>query len=47
MFLALNGKPCEHKQYFQTEDCCSLLGTADGTSFLTSSQSSLFHYLMY
>jgi hypothetical protein len=30
MFLALNGKPCAHKQYFQTEDCCLLLGTADG-----------------
>jgi hypothetical protein len=47
MFLALNRKSCAHKQYFQTEDCCLLLGTADGTSFLISSQSSLVCYLMH
>ena len=46
MFLALNGKPCTHKQYFQTEDCCLLPGTADGTSILISSQSSPVHYLI-
>ena len=36
MFLALNGKPCAHKLYFQIEDRCLLLGAADGISFLIS-----------
>lgn len=47
MFLALNGKPCAQKLYFQTDDCCLLLGNADGTSFLISSQRSLVHYLTH